>query len=171
MSREGFWKLVLYLHRHCEVTSVLGRAFSVEEASAELEASSLPITDDEFVTKVLPLIDRWGVGPPEGGLPSLDTTGDGVVSLGELSAWACAIRTRAVARCVTPAAAWRPASPMLLSSACHPNENDCAQLYGSKAQPFALHIPVRWLLTFSNLASLYSLAAMLRPRASCSAVK
>ena len=85
VSREAFWKLSCYLRRHCELTSALGRAWTVDEYDG-----SSPIPTEQLESAVGPTIEAWGVAPPDGGFLSLDRDGDGALSLDELSAWACA---------------------------------------------------------------------------------
>jgi hypothetical protein len=89
VSREAFWKLCVYVRRHCELYSALGRASTVD-AYLEQEAAFAVVSDEQFDTIIVPTAEAWGVPKPEGGLLALDTDGDGVVSLAELSAWACA---------------------------------------------------------------------------------
>ena len=81
-SREAVWKLCVYLRRHCELVSALGRAASVDEYDP---ASS--VGDAEYTDVVAALAAGWGVAPPD--FLSLDADGDGSVSVAELSAWAC----------------------------------------------------------------------------------
>ena len=85
ISREGFWKLCVYLRRHCELSSALGYASTAAEYEA---AKNDPISEDVYAIAEGKMTE-WSVPPPEGGLVSLDTDADGIVTLAELSSYVC----------------------------------------------------------------------------------
>ena len=65
VSREAFWKLCVYVRRHCELYSALGRASTVD-AYLEQEAAFTSVSEDQFESIILPTAQSWGVPPPEG---------------------------------------------------------------------------------------------------------